>query len=299
MGKIKVTETLLAGDLPADVIPHMIWEEVLMGTRRRTVFLEGYEVTERLVGAMGTKISVPALSTRFTAGTISESTLDSSGYTVSDPTITDTDISIGNQVYVAARLSDILREDQPTYNWVRIILQDMGRAIAEYRDAALRDTLLAGAGNTQTAAAAGTLAFDDVIDGLALAKNDSFFPEDGTPFLFIGPNQEADVIKDTRYYDSKRYQQGDLPMLAANREAVEPVYASCRVRVSDNMTDALGLIVFPPTHKFAPIAIHALKRRLTVKSDREELYGRELWVASIRYGQAVVSANGVVLITNC
>lgn len=294
-----VEETLKAGDLPADVIPHMVWQDIVMGTRKRITFLEGYEQTDRLIGAMGTKISVPILSTRFSAGTISESSLDTSGYTVSDPTVTDVDITIGNQVYVAARLSDILKEDQPAYNWVRTILQDMGRAIAEYKDAALRDTLLAGAGNTQAAGTAGSLEFDDVINVLALCKNDSFFPEDGTPLLFLAPNQEADLIKDTRYYDSKRYQMGDLPMLAANREAPEPVYASCHVRVSDNMTDALALVVFPPNHKFAPIAIHATKRRLTVKSDNEVLYGRELWVASIRYGQAVIQANGVGLITNC
>jgi len=65
------------------------------------------------------------------------------------------------------------------------------------------------------------------------------------------------------------------------------------------MTAALALVVFPPNHKFAPVAIHALKRRLTVKSEREELYGRELWVASVRYGQSAIQANGIGLITNC
>ncbi len=302
MGKITVEETLLAGDLPSDVIVHMLWNEVLMGTTKRLVFEEAFEVTEQLIGAMGTKISVPILSTRFSASTISESSLDSSGYTPTDPTVTDTDISIGNQVYVAARLSDILLEDQPKYNWVRIILQDMGRAIAEYKDAALRDVLIAGVGNSQTAASAGTLAFDDVVGGLGKCKVDSFFPEDGTPYLFASPNQEVDLVKDTRYYDSKRYRMGSLPKLAAAGDdgaLGEPSYADCKVRISDAMTDALALIVFPPTHKFAPIVINAMKRRLTVKSDREELYGRELWIASVRYGSAVISANGICLITNC
>jgi len=299
MTKIRVSETLKASDLPADVIPHMIYGEVVMGTTKRISFIEGFEVTEQLVGAMGTKISVPILSTRFSAGTTTESDLDTSGYTVSDPTITDTDITIGDQVYVAAKLSDVLREDQPRYNWVRIILQDMGRAIAEYRDAALRDVLIAGVGNQDNANTSGTLAYDDIVEGLALCKTDSFFPEDGTPFMFIHPNQEADLLKDTRYLDSKRYQMGDLPMLAANAESTEPLYASCKVRVTDDQLDGVGLIVYPPTHKFRPIAIHAMKRRLTVKSDREELYGRELWIASMRYGSSVIQANGLCYVSDC
>lgn len=306
---ITVEETMLAGDqgdgsisggnIPQDLLPHMIYREVILGTRKRTPFIEAFEVTTELVGAMGIKISVGYVSTGFTASTRSESTLDTSGYSDTELTVSDVDITIGDQVYVASRISDVLREDQPRYNWVRIMLQEMGKAIAEYVDAALRDVLIAGAGNTQTAATAGTLALDDVMGVLALMKNDSYFPEDGTPFLFSHPDQELDLLKDTRYHDTKRYQMSDLPMLAANREAPEPLYASCRVRVTDNMTPDLALVVMPPTHKNRPIAIHALKRRLTVKSDREEYYGRELWVTSTRYGSAIIRANGVGLITNC
>lgn len=289
-----VEETLKASDLPADVIPHMIWNEVLLGVRKRQVYEEAFQVTEMLVGAYGTKISVPILSTRFTAGTISEDNLDTSGYTVSDPAVTDVDVSIGNQVYVAARLSDVLREDQPKYNWVAIILQDMGRAVTVYRDAALRDVLEAGAGNVQAAATFGALDHDDILDCLGLMKADSWFPDDGTPFLFIHPDQETDLLKDTRFYDTKRYSMGQLPM-----QDQEPLYAGTRVRVTDNATTAIALVASPPTHRFGPAAITAWKRRLTVKSDREERFGRELWITSMRYGSSVVQANGVGLITGC
>ena len=300
-----IEETLKAGDLPADVIPHMIWQEVLAGVAKRRVYLEAVQVTDMLLGQVGTKISIPIISTRFTASTISESSLDTSGYTFSNPTITDTDVSIGNQVYVAFKIGDILKEDQPKYNWIRLLLNDAGRAIEVYRDAAIRDVFLAGAGNTQTAATAGTLAFDDIINGLALGKVDSWFPEPGAiPFLFMHPDQEANVLVDTRYVNSHRYAVGDLGVMPAaddlSRGEVENIYANCRVRVTDNATAALALIVYPSPHpRYGAVTVHAMKRPLTVRTEREETYGRQLWAASMRYGTAVIQSNAVILISNC
>lgn len=296
-----VEETLKAADLPSDVIPHMLWEELLAGTSKRRVFLNAVTVTNKLRGAVGTKISVPILSTRFSGGTISEANLDSSGYTVSDPAVTDTDVNIGNQVYVAFRISDILKEDQPMYDWIRILLRDAGRAIAEYEDGAIRDVLLAGAGNTQPAATYGTLAYDDVIDVLALMKADSWFPDDVMPMTFIHPNQEADLLKDTRYVNSHRYAIGNLPDMpgADDRRGDYGIYAGTKVYVTDNMTDKLALVVFPEHPRFGPVAIHAYKRPLTIRTDREELYGRQLWIASMRYGTSVIQSNAVGLISAC
>lgn len=299
-----VEETLLAGDLPADVIPHMIWKEVLAGTRLRRVFLEAVETSTMLLGAVGTKISIPILSTRFTAQTISESSLDSAGYTFSTPTVTDVDVTIGNQVYVAFKISDIIKEDQPKYNWIRLLLNDAGRAIAEYEDGAVRDVFIAGAGNTHTAATGGALVYDDIIDTLTLEKIDSWFPDRIMPFLFLHPNQEGDVLKDTRYVNSARYAIGNLPNLAGAdylaAGQVDAIYAGTRVRVTDNMTNALALVVFPSPHPdYGAVTVHAVKRPLTIRSEREETYGRQLWVASVRYGTAVIQANGVGLITNC
>jgi len=298
-------ETLLAGSLPADVLPHMLWNEMILGTKKRVVYKDATQITEALRGAVGTKISVAVLSTRFTADTISESSLDTSGYTPSDPAVTDVDITIGNQVYVAFRISDILKEDQPNFNWIRILLQDAGRAIVEYEDGAIRDVFHAGAGNSMGSAAAGTLAYDDVIDELAMQKVDSWFPEPGaTPYLFIHPNQEKDLLKDTRYVNSHRYSIARVGELASAddmaRGEVESIYAGCRVRVTDNATDTLALVVFPSPHpSYGPVTIHAVKRPLTIRTEREEFYGRQFWAVSTRYGTAVIQANAVGLISNC
>jgi hypothetical protein len=298
MTEFNLEETLLAGDLPSDVIPHMIWNEVLAGVSKRRVFLEAVETTDMLRGAVGTKISVPILSTRFSAGTITESNLDSAGYTFTQPTVTDTDVSIGNQVYVAFRISDILKEDQPKYDWIRILLRDAGRAIAEYEDSAVRDVLIAGVGNSMSAATYGTLAYTDITNCLALLKVDSFFPEDHSVLLFLNPAQEVDIINSTTFTESTRYavQSADeIPTKPGNR-----VVAGCNLRVSDNMTAALALIAMPSPHpQYGPLTIHAIKRPLTIKSEREEIYGRQLWVASIRYGTSVIQANSLGLISAC
>jgi len=297
-----VNETLLSGDLPADVLPHLLWNELLTGVEQRRVFLEAVQTTDMLRGAVGTKISVPAMTTRFSATTISEATLDASGYTPSQPTITDTDITIGNEVYVAFRISDILKEDMPKFDWIRVSLRDAGRAIAEYEDAAIKAVLLAGPGNTISAGTGGTLKYDDVIDILARCKEDSWYPEGGyKPILFIHSDQEADLLKDTRYVVSHRYAIGELPDLpdADNRTGDSGIYGDCRVRVTEGMTKALALVVFPTHPTYGPVVIHAYKRPLTVRTDREELYGRQLWVASMRYGTSIIQANGVGLISNC
>lgn len=298
-----VEETLTTAAVTADLIPHMVWREFIEGARKRLVFLEPIEITEILRGAVGTKIAVPYWSTRFSATTISEAVLDSGGYSVTDPAASDVDVQIGNQVYVAFRINDILREDQPEIQWLRLCLRDAGRAIAEYRDAAVRDVLIAGVSFTEAANTAGTLDHDDILDLLAQHKGASaggWFPDDIAPYLYVHPDQETDLLKDTRFLDTLRYAVGSLPELGKATEGVkEKIYVGCRVRVTDNMTQALALIVFPRHPRFGTTVLHAVKRPLTIKSEREEFYGRGLWIASMRYGTSVIQGDAVGLITNC
>lgn len=290
-----IDETLKSSDLNADLKPHMLWREVLLGERKKTVFAQAVEETADLIGAVGTKISVPKISSGFSASTITADNLDSSGYSASDLAFTDIDITIGDIVYVATKIADVLKEDQPKYNWVRIALQKAGQAIAEYRDAYIRDLLLAGAGTTITASSAGTLKYDDVADAVAKLEENSWFAEPMNPFLlFIHPAQKADLVKDTDFVDTERYSTAEVPL---NAEIGR--FASCRVLVTDNMTPALALVVAPPNHEYGPTTILAWKRRLTMKTDEEVSYGRTLYVLSERYGGAVVQANGIVLISNC
>ena len=294
MNKITVEETLGAKDLPSDILPALLYRELLIGIYKRVPFLDGAEIDRSLIGSVGTEIQIPYWSSRFSTNTISETSLDTSGYSLIDPSVTNYTLTIGDQIYVAWRLTDILKEDQPKYNWVQLTLRDAGRAIAESIDQAVRDVLIAGAGNSKAATVAGTLDYDDVINLLGDMKADGFFPDDVSPFLYIHPSQESDLLKDSTFTTTTRYATGSLPEL---QKPPERLYAGCRVIVTDDMVQALALIVFPKG-KAGPTFIHALKRPLTVKTEREEFYGRQIYIASERYGDAIVGANGIGLITN-
>jgi N4-gp56 family major capsid protein len=289
-------ETLKSGDLPADLKPHLVYAEVVEGLRPPRIFQSVVTVDRQLITKQGTKLSVPVAS-KLTAGTVTESNLDSSGYTVSDKTMTDVDVSIGDIVYSAVRLSDVLLEDQPNIQWVRLMIRNMADAVMEKQDGDIRDTLIAGVGTTAAAATAGTLDFDDVVDALATMKSAHLYPEPAAQFALIAhPNNTKDIVKDTRFYDTKRYALGGIPFPAGE---VGGLTAGCRVLETSNMIENLALVMAPPNHTKAPFAIKAIKRPLTLKSEREEVYGRQFWVTSERYGNAVIQDTGVYLISNC
>lgn len=291
-----IEETLKSGDLPSDLKPHLVYGQVMEGARKKLVFIQAVKEDESLIGSVGTKISVPIMS-QVSASTASESSIDSSGYSASTITMTDTDVSIGNEVYAAVKLSKILLEDQPDIEWVRLCLKNIGLAVMEYLDAAIRDALISGAGNTVDAATSGTLAYGDVASAVAKAKSKHWYPEEGDPFLlFVHPNNAVDILKSTTFTEPSRYTAGELTGIAGN---AEPLIAGCKVLETSGMTENLALVVAPPTHQFGPSTILAWKRKLAVDSKEEQDYARTFYVASARYGVAVVNADAIVLISNC
>ena len=169
----------------------------------------------------------------------------------------------------------------------------------DYIDGAIRDVMLAGAGNTVNADVAGTLTYADVVDCKRLLEADSWFADDGMPTLVIHPDQQYDLLTSTTFTETIRYSQGSVPFSGNLGGPLVPVFGGVKVLVSDNMTPALALLVTPQQHRFGPNTIFAWKRRYTVEQDKETLYGRDLYIASVRYGCAVVQANAIGLISNC
>jgi N4-gp56 family major capsid protein len=294
--KWNIDETLKSSDLASDIKPHMLWREVILGAEKKKVFMQLVEETDELIGAVGTKISVPYVSTGFSTSSITADNLDSSGYTASSMAISDTDINIGNIIYVATKIAIVLKEDQPKYDWVRIALRKMGDAIANTRDEYVRDLLIAGAGNTFSAATAGTLAYADVTKAInSYLKANSWYPEAGNPAILVGhPDQLDNLVNNTLFTDTARYSDAEVPFTGETGK-----FASCRVLETEVMTKALALVVMPPNYSLGPTTIFAWKRRLTLATDDEVTYGRTLYVVSERYGGAVVQSTGIVLISNC
>jgi len=293
--------TLMTSDLSdtCDLIPVIIWKEINLGATYKFVFMQAVEVTDILVGVDGNSICVPYLSRdEFTARSITEAALDSGGY-VKDILAPETIlIEIGDIIYNATRISDVVMEDSPSLGWVRASLQKMGQAIALRIDEDIRDALVAGAGNFAAAILVGTLSYDDVVDAVASLKGNGYWGEDGTYLLFVNAAQEADLVKDTRFTDTARYSSANIPL-----QGEAGKFASCRCLVTD-ITMAWGavayaLVVAPPTNKYGPAAMFAWKRHVKQEAWRDEQEGRAVYLLSCRYGVEVKFADAIALISDC
>ena len=306
--------TLLTTDLTdtCDLVPTLVLNEINAGPTWRFVFRNAVEEIEDLVGVSGDALCI-AYTTRsggFTARTISEATLDSTGYIKDKMTLYQIEITIGDIVYMATRISDVVQEDAVGLPLVRVSLQKMVQAISYKIDCDIRDLLVgcvdAGT-NVASAATLGTLSYDDVVDAIAVLKNNGYWAEDGSYLLFVNASQEADLVKDTRFTDTARYSYANIPLGAAGGAGFNMPergrYASCRVFVTDIPMAwgavAYALVVVPPSNAGGPAAVMAWKRHLKTETWRDEQYGRDLWSLSTRYGLSCKFADAIYLISNC
>ena len=300
-----------------DLIPVLIWKEVNLGATWKFVFRNAVEETDMLIGVDGNSICVPYLDRdEFTALTASENTLKTTGYTKAKLSPKSMCLSIGDVVYVATYITDILREDSPSLQWVRVSLQKMGQAISKKIDEDIRDCLRSACtvvnGNVNAATTAGTLSYDDVVDAVAHLKGLGYWGKDyGPMLLFINVDQEKDLVKDTRFTDTARYTTEDIPLGAGVGGFNMPErgrYASAKVFVTDlpmedddgiGAATAYALVVCPPTNKYGPAAMLAWKRHIRQRTERSEQYEKDMFVLSTRYGVAVKFADAIKLISDC
>jgi len=298
-----------------DLIPVLIWKEVNLGATWKFVFRNAVEETDMLVGVTGNSICIPYLDRdEFTALTATEAVLKETGYTKAKLSPKSVCLSIGDVVYVATYITDILREDSPSLQWVRVSLQKMGQAIALKIDQDIRDCLrcacTVNVGNVNAAETRGKLSYDDVVDAVAHLKLQGYWgSDDGPMMLFINAAQEADLVKDTRFTDTARYTTENIPLGAGVGGFNMPErgrFASCRVFVTDiEMKDggssgtAYALVVAPPSNKYGPAAMFAWKRHIRQRTERQEQYEKDMFAISTRYGITVKFADAIKLISDC
>lgn len=304
--------TLGHGDMPAHIIPYLVWNEINLYPPRRRVFMRAFLQTNILVGAAGTEIYVPVYGRdEFTASQATEYQIDHEGYQKTKPSPDEVKICIGDVIYNATKISDILREDSPTLGWLRASLQMMGWSIQQRMETDMEGALFAGGvagGNVVGAAVAGVLSYADIIDVKALMSAASFYNM-GQPFLlYINPEQEADLLKE---FGPDRTSGTDWAyahdVVPAGAQVGQPIASSfqlvagCIPLVTENMRDNFAIVVIPPNHPFGPAAIWAWKRPLKMENWRgsEAQYGRDVWLLSTRYGCAVKRNEAVGLISNC
>jgi hypothetical protein len=269
----------------------LIYSEVIEGTRRPLVFLETVKEDFSLIGATGTQIYIPTASqlsaTKITS-TI-EATL-ASAMTSTDKTINKVTVAVTVFIYCAVTLSDILGEDYPTIDWVRMNLRNMGAAVMEQIDADIYSAYAAGFGVLNTASA--DISYADVIDALADMEASNWIADANTlPFLIISPAVAGNLMLSTLFVDTARYYAGIHPQALDGEVGV---FAGCRV-LKTSLLQATGraFIVFPSDGKYGPVAILAWKRRLRVKSERYELKEHTYFTTTARVTPAVVQALGI------
>jgi len=293
--------TLMTSDLSdtCDLIAVMIYSEILYGATYRFVFMQACLPVEDLVGNTGDALCIAVLDRdEFTARSITEAALDSGGY-VKDVLAPETvQISIGDIVYNASRISDVVKEDSKL-DWARASFMKMGQAIALRIDEDIRDALVLGAGTVITPTTLGTLAYDDVVDAVASLKVNGYWSDDGSDFLlFCNAEQEADLVKDTRFTDTARYSSANIPLVGETGK-----FSSCRCLVTDITmawsTVAYALVVASPTNRAGPAAMFAWKRHIRQEAWRDSQEGRDVFLLSCRYGVGVVFPDAIALISDC
>jgi len=190
-------------------------------------------------------------------------------------------------IFCAVELSDVLSEDMPKIDWVRLNLRNMGLAIGEYIETAVRDLLIAGAGLTQTCAS--DLTYTDIVNAIAKQENVNWIAE--TRFLIVCPDSKAKLLLDTQFIATERYTTVELANLV-NGEIGK--FASCRVLVSPLLDGMPYALMFVGDEKFGTVATIVYKRQLTTKSERDEKKETTFMVSSVRVGLGVVQSKGIL-----
>jgi len=291
MGKIKIQEVLESADVNYGAF--LIYSEVIEGARRPLVFFDTVTEDFSLIGSTGTQIYVPT-STQLTATKLTSTIEDtiSSGFTVANKTISKVLVLVSTFVYSSISLTDILKEDYPNIDWLRLHLHNMGKAVMEQIDADIDSLYSAGMGITNTVASCNYVA---VTNTLAIMAAGKWMAEpDNPPFLIVGPDVAAKLVQDTLFILTERFYAGLTPQ---SLEGEVGRFAGCKVLQTPLLAGTgVSYIVFPPDFKWGPVAILACKRKMRVREQRYEDKELSIFATTTRYQPVVIQAAGIAKI---
>jgi len=297
MMQVSIEETLEYNDLPSELKLWVISDEIIEGARLPLIFLQLLKENHELIGKIGRRLTFPT-ATQLSASGFStltdaeypEKWLANNNFTVSDKTISRVNVDVTMLVYCAVEVSDVLLEDMPAIDWVRLNLRNAGKAIGEYMESAAYALFEVGKGYTHNCA---TLTYGEIIDAKATMKNAYWIPEGFSPFLVVSPDAEATLLKNTDYITTERYTAGQIATMVQGESGQ---YAGCHVLVSPLLDDTGdAFIIFPNDTKYGTVSVLVWKRTLRVKSDYELDDETTKYVSTVRYGMGVVQSGGVLL----
>lgn len=278
-----IEETLNSVDLPAGLLPHLVYPKVLEGARKAQVYLGMAQENSELVDNDGITIKF-AKTTQFSGADGDADTFEGSpSFSESDPTITKLDVSVTKQQYVKFSLSKILMENLPSVNMDLVQLQNAANAMVEKLNADIRDTVAVGATSYGSTDA---LTYGDIIDAKAEMKVAGVLKAGDTPYLIVSPANEAVLLKDTNFVDSSRYSVGDANQMV---EGEIGKYAGCKVVVDPDGDDDVVYII-PSTVDFGVFLLVAWKRKFTTETEYEMLKQKTHYLKTARYTVAQIQS---------
>jgi len=296
--EISIEETLEYRDLPSELKLWVISDEIIEGARTPIIFLQLLKEDMSLIGNIGRRLVFPT-ATQLGASSFStladaenpEKWLANNDYTVADKTISRINVDVTMLVYCATEVSDVLLEDMPKIDWIRLNLRNAGKAIGEYMEAAALALFEVGRGYVHNCV---NLTYGEIIDAKATMKNANWLFDMPQPaYLVISPDAEAVLLKDTDYITTERYTAGQIATMVQGEAGL---YAGMKVLISP-LLDGTGdaFIIYPNDTKYGTVSVLVWKRTLRVKSDYELDDETTKYVSTVRYGMGIVQALGVLL----
>lgn len=295
--QVSIQETLEYNDLPSELKTWVISDEIIEGARLPLIFVQLLKENHELIGKIGRRLVFPTADplsgkgfSTLTDAEYPEKWLAENDFQVEDKTISRVNVDVTMLVYCAVEVTDVLLEDMPKIDWVRLNLRNAGKAIGEYMEAAAKTLFEVGKGYTHNCA---SLTYGEIIDAKAVMKNNYWIADNFSPYLVISPDMEAVLLKDTTYITTERYTAGQISTMAQGESGL---YAGCRVLVSP-LLDGTGdaFIIFPNDTRYGTISLLLWKRTLRVKSDYFIDDEVTKYVSTVRYGMGIVQSGGILL----
>ena len=264
----------------AAIEPKVILDQVEVAGRARRRGRNLVRVNRDLIAKKARTLYVPKRG-QLTAATVSE------GNTPSDSTITYSTVSIA-----AAKIGILVRISQEQidgseFDVINDMISEAGEALADKEDADIISKFTASGAVTTTTPASvnGSLLYEDILAAKVGVVSNYYVPT----ILLVNPNQESDLLKDTRFTDVSKY--GDrAPIMNGEIGKI----AGLSVLVSENMTAGKALVV-DPNHA----AWLAVKRDVELKSDDEPSKDSVALYFYEEYGCSIVNASAAAIITGC
>ena len=273
--------TQLTGEITTtdleDILPKIILAEVETAARALRYGRQLTRINRDLINTKGRSIFVP-IRGAITAQDLDEleaPLLAKAAYSTKEVKPSKIGVGVGiSQESIDAVEIDVIRDH----------ILEAGEAMADLEDTKIMTELLTGT-TAVPPKVPGTLSYEDVVDG----RNKVKVAKRLANVMVIHPDQESDLLKDSRFIDSSQY--GDRePLLAGEIGKI----SGLKILTTTQITTGTALVL--DTTKAAWLAIKReidLKRKEEASTDSVELYFFQ------EFGVELVNDDATCKITGC